>query len=416
MTFARARRAVAGPCYNAPVRLVTGATMPRYPRFASRTEHIAGSVYEASRARMAAQGDRLVSLHIGDSYAAPPYPIPVGRDFAAAHPGFNRYCDTFGVAALRDALAEKLRADNHLDVDRDGVIVTAGATHALSATVQSLVDDGDEVMLLSPFWPFFRGMVRVAGGTAVEVPLYADMYADPALDVAARMEASLTPRTVAVYLNSPNNPSGKVLAREQLEAVAGVCRRNDLWLISDEAYDGMTFDGREHVSPASLDGMAGRTISVFTFSKVFMFAGLRLGYVAAGAEVVRTINKVMVHQLYSPSTLAQQMMVEPVRTRGEWAGRFVAEYATTRDRVAEALRADAPLPDGAYYFFFPVDAYLGGRTFDALVDACLDAGVSVARGGSFGDGFEHYLRICFAGEPPDRVLEGVGRLNRVLIP
>ncbi len=389
--------------------------MPRFPRFSARNERITGSVYETFRARMAAQGERLVGLHIGDSYASPPYPLPIDARFRDDNPGFNRYCDTFGVAGLRDALADKLRAENDLDVERANVLVTAGATNALGVSVQTLVDDGDEVMLLAPFWPFFRGMVRMAGGNAVEVPFYTRLYESPDEDVTDLMERALTPRTVAVYLNSPNNPSGKVLTRAQLEAIAAFATRHDLWLVSDEAYDGMTFDGRAHVSPASLPGMRERTISIFTFSKVYMFAGLRLGYAVGSEPVIRALNKTMVHQLYSPSTLAQQMMVEPVRTRDAWAHGFVEEYQETRDRVAAALRVDAPLPEGAYYFFFPVDRYLAGRSFEAVVEQCLDAGVSVAPGADFGADFAHYLRICFAGEPPERVLTGIERLNAVLV-
>jgi aspartate/methionine/tyrosine aminotransferase len=376
--------------------------MPGFPRFAARNDRLTGSVYEKFRARMAAQGDRLVGLHIGDSYAEPPYTLPVDARFREDNVGFNRYCDTFGVTTLRDALAEKLRSENGLDVARGNVLVTCGATNALSVTVQSLVDEGDDVMILSPFWPFFRGMVKMAGGNPVE-------------DVAELMERALTPRTVAVYVNSPNNPSGKVLARAQLEAIAAFTAHHGLWLVSDEAYDGMAFDGREHVSPASLPGMGERTISVFTFSKVYMFAGLRLGYAVAAEPVVRALNKAMVHQLYSPSTLAQQMMLHPVRTRSAWSHRFVAEYAATRDRVAAALRVDAPVPDGAYYFFFPVDRYLAGRSFDAVVEQCLDAGVSVAPGADFGVDFGNYLRVCFAGESPERVLTGIERLNTVLV-
>jgi aspartate/methionine/tyrosine aminotransferase len=388
--------------------------MPGFPRFAARTERVTGSVYEKFRTRLAAQGDRLVGLHIGDSYATPPYALPVDARFRGDNAGFNRYCDTFGVAALRDALVEKLRSENGLDVARPNVLVTCGATNALSVTVQSLVDEGDDVMILSPFWPFFRGMVKMAGGNPVEVPLYTRLYAHPDDDVASVMERARTPRTVAIYVNSPNNPSGKVLTRAQLEAIAAFTARHDLWLISDEAYDGMAFDGREHVSPASLPGMMERTITVFTFSKVYMFAGLRLGYAVAAEPAVGVLNKAMVHQLYSPSTLAQQMMIHPVRTRSAWSRRFVAEYEATRNRVAETLRVDAPIPDGAYYFFFPVDRYLAGRGFDAVVEQCLDAGVSVAPGADFGVDYAHYLRICFAGESPERVLTGVERLNAVL--
>jgi aspartate/methionine/tyrosine aminotransferase len=257
-------------------------------------------------------------------------------------------------------------------------------------------------------------MVRLAAGVAAEVPLYAALYQTPDLDVAALLERSLTDRTVAIYLNSPNNPSGKVLTRAQVQAVVDFARRHDLWLISDEAYDGMTFDGRAHVSPAALPGGGDRTIAVYTFSKVFMFAGLRLGYAVAGEEVIRTVNKAMVHQLYSPSTLAQQMMVEPVRTRADWSRAFVAECERMRDRVARMLRVEAPLPDGAYYFFFPAAPFLQGRAYDAVIEALLDGGVAVAPGGDFGADYEHWIRICFAGESPDRVLEGVSRLNRVL--
>jgi N-succinyldiaminopimelate aminotransferase len=388
--------------------------MPRYPRFADRSARITGSVYEKFKSRMAAQGENLVALHIGDSYAPPPYPLPVDATFFTAHPGVNRYCDTFGIAPLRDALATKLREDNQLDVQRDNILVTCGATNALAATVQALVNPGEDVMILAPHWPFFRGMVRAAGAGVIDVPFYSVLDKNPGTDIETMLERSLTKNTVAVYVNSPNNPSGKVLTREQLVAVAAFARSQGLWLISDEAYDGMTYDGREHISPASFHDTLERSVSVFTFSKVYMFAGLRLGFAVAGSDAIRQINKAMVHQLYSPSTLAQEMMIEPVRTRATWSKRFVQEYENTRNSVAKALRFDAPLPDGAYYFFFNIEKYLRGRSVTDVVNACLDAGVSVAPGEDFGAAYGNWLRICFAGESPERVMLGVERLNGVL--
>jgi N-succinyldiaminopimelate aminotransferase len=388
--------------------------MPRHPDFAARSARITGSVYEKFKPRMAAQGEHVIKLHIGDSYALPPYPLPVDDAFFAAHPGANRYCDTFGIAALRDALAAKLREDNQLDVSRDHVLVTCGATNALAATIQALVDPGDDVMILAPHWPFFRGMVRAAGGGVIDVPFYTVLDENPGADIDNMLARALTKETVAIYLNSPNNPSGKVLTREQLVAVTGFARAHHLWLISDEAYDGMTYDGRAHISPASFHDTLERSVSVFTFSKVYMFAGLRLGYAVAAPDVVRAINKAMVHQLYSPSTLAQEMMIDPVRTRANWSKRFVEEYENTRNQVAKAIRFDAPLPDGAYYFFFNVEKYLRGRSVTDVVNECLDAGVSVAPGEDFGAAYGNWLRICFAGESPERVLLGVERLNGVL--
>ena len=257
--------------------------MPRHPNLAARSSRITGSVYEKFRPRMAAQGQNLVALHIGDSYAQPPYPLPIDDGFLRAHPSSNRYCDTFGIGALRDAIATRVHDVNQLPVTRENVLVTAGATNALSATVQTLVDPGDDVMILAPYWPFFRGMVRAAGGGVIDIPFYTELNGTESAAIQNMLERMLTPSTVAVYVNSPNNPSGRVLSREQLTAVAGFARAHDLWLISDEAYDGMTYDGREHVSPASFHDTLERCVSVFTFSKVYMFAGLRLGYAAGSA-------------------------------------------------------------------------------------------------------------------------------------
>jgi aspartate/methionine/tyrosine aminotransferase len=387
--------------------------VPRYPEFAERTTHITGSVFEKFRPKMEAQGDALINLHIGDAYAPPPYYTPIDTAFTKAHPGFNRYCDTFGIASLREALAEKVRFDNGLDAGPEHILVTAGCTNALSVAVQTLVAPGEEVVLLSQYWPFFRGMVRMAGANAVEVPLYARLYEEPELDVCGEIERFVTSRTVMIYLNSPNNPSGKVLSREQLERVAAVARKHDLWLVSDEAYDGMTFDGREHVSPGGFAGMFERTLTMFTFSKVFMFSGLRVGYVAAARPVIEALNRVMVHQLYSPSTVAQQMMVEPVRTRAEWSSAFVQHAQDLRDEFLDGMTVSPPVPEGAYYLFFSLAPYLGARTYWDVFDACLEAGVSVAPGADFGKDYEDYIRICFAGEPPDRLATAIGRLNGV---
>lgn len=389
--------------------------MPRPPRTATRVEPLGGSVFEKFRERLARLDAPPIKLHIGDTYRTPPYPLPLDPAFLERFPHTFQYCNTFGIKPLREVLQAKLETDNGLVGGIDDLMVTSGASNALAVATQALLDPGDEVLLPTPAWPFFAGMVRVAGATPVQVPFYTRLQADADLAVTPLLEASMTPRTVALYLNTPNNPSGKVLSRPQLEEVAEFCRRHDLWVLSDEAYDGLTFDGREHISIGSLPGMRERTLSIFTCSKAFMFAGIRLGWVAAPAEVIQVLNKTMVHQLYGPNTLGQEMMIEPIRTRAEWLPAVRDHYQELRDRFVAALDLDLPTPEGTYFLLFDTTPFLGPRDFETLVGECLDNGVTVAPGGDFGPGFERHLRLCFTSDEPERTVEGARRLRRILV-
>ncbi len=389
--------------------------MPRYPHHAQRVDQLPGSIFEKFLPKMREKGADLVKLHIGDSYRQPPYPLPISDSFTRENPYFNRYCNTLGIPELRRALAQKLSEDNQIAADPDAIMLTAGACSALNIGMMGLVNPGEEVLLLTPCWPFFVGMVKMAGGVPVQVPFYDRLYAEPDWDIAAHLEQFITPKTVALYLNTPNNPSGKVLDEAQLQQIVAVVKKHNLWLISDEAYDGMTYDGRAHISIAANREIAAQTLSIFTFSKVYMFAGLRLGYLVADPELLKQLNKVMVHQYYSPATIAQQMMIEPVQNRREWQDRFVQECQATRNRCSELLKADHHLPEGAYYLFFSIKDYLSGRDYWQVIDDCLDAGISVAPGSDFGQDYPDFIRVCFAGEPPQRIELAMQRLNRVLL-
>jgi len=387
--------------------------MPKFPNFAKRVDEITGSVFEKYAPKMAEQAENLVKLHIGDTYLPPKYTLPIDASFYEKHENFNQYCNTFGIAPLREALVEKLQTDNQLRLDKENVLITNGATNALSISMMALIEPDDEVLILTPAWPFFFGMVKIAGGRIVEAPIYTKLHNEPELDIADYLEKFMTTRTVAIYLNTPNNPSGKMLNREQLEQIAAVAEKHNLWVISDEAYDGLTFDNRPHLSIACFPNMFERTLSIFTFSKSFMFAGLRLGFVAASDQAVKNLNKMMVHQLYSPSTFAQQMMVEPVKTRKQWLPGVLNHYRELRDLFVEKLKIDFPKPEATYFIFFSADKYLNGRDYWQLIEACLDSGVSVAPGDSFGKDFHHYIRLCFTGESPQRLEIGIERLNKV---
>lgn len=388
--------------------------MPKFPEFSKRLQTITGSVFERYRAKMAAQGENLIKLHIGDTQLGPPYSLPIASTFFAEHPDIHQYCNTFGIEALRAALVEKLREDNKLEVNLEHILITSGATNALSISTMSLLEPGEDVLMLTPAWPFFFGMVKLADANLIEAPFYTLLFDNPDLDIRSYLSRFITPKTVLLYLNTPNNPSGKVLSRRQLQQTADLARQHNLWVISDEAYDGLTFDNLPHISIASLPEMFERTLSVFTFSKAFMFAGLRLGYVAANPEVIKNLNKAMVHQIYSPSSLAQGMMVEPVRTRHQWLPAVRKHFQDLRDMLVQNLKIEFWKPQATYFTFFPVNKYLDGRDYWQLIGACLDAGVAVAPGDSFGKDFVEYIRLCFTGESPARLTTGIERLNRIL--
>ncbi len=389
--------------------------MPRYPHVADRTRVLQGSVFEKYRARMQAQGDQLVRLHIGDTYLQPTYPLPLVDSFREEFPLFNRYCNTYGVARLRKMLAHKLREDNSLPVNENHILVTSGATNALSVAVHGLVNPGESVLTLTPCWPFFMGMVKMAGGEVLELPFYDRLQQGQVTSITEYLESALQPHTVAIYLNTPNNPSGVVLTEEQLREIAAFARRHHLWIISDEAYDGLTFDSHRHISIASLDDLFDQTISIFTFSKIFMFAGLRLGYLAASSPVVTELNKILVHQLYSPSTMAEYMMLEPVQTRHQWMPRVRQHYQTMRDQLIAHLKFEVPVPAGTYFLFFSLQPFLQNRTYQEVFEALLTNGVSVAPGSDFGYHYADFIRICFTGEPPERLQLAAERINRVLL-
>ncbi len=390
--------------------------MPKFPHFSERVKRVPGSVFEKFRPKMKEQGLRLVRLHIGDTYLLPKYPLPIREEFIRKYRYFNRYCHTFGVDRLRRVLVKKVEEDNGFAVKEDNIMLTNGATNGLSASTMSILNPGDEMLVLTPCWPFFPGMIKVADARVVEVPFYVRLFEEPDLDISAFLKTYLSEKTAAVYLNTPNNPSGKVLTAEQLRQIADFCRRHRLWIISDEAYDGLTFDNHRHISIGTLPGMLEQTITVFTFSKSFMFAGLRLGFIVAEEEVVRMVNKTMVHQLYSPSTLGQYMMVEPVIHRKEWIPAIREHYRELRDLFIGNLNLPVNKPEGTYFIFMSIEKYLRGADYWQMIDRMFDAGVSVAPGGDFGKDFEHYIRICFTGEPPERLEKAAQRLRQVLEP
>jgi aspartate aminotransferase len=320
----------------------------------------------------------------------------------------SHYLQTTGVPRLLDLLAEKLRTKNAIPVGAaDEVMVTTGGIHALYIICQALLEPGDEVIVPDPEWPPCVGNIKAAHGIAVPCPLHERLDWRYDLDELASL---ITPKTRAIYINSPNNPSGGVLTREDLRRIADICRERDIWLISDEAYEDVVFEG-EHVSPASLPEMYDRTISFFTFSKSYAMTGLRLGYIAArDAKLRDRMKKVLFYSAGNIASVVQFGGIGALEGSQASIAAFRDELKFRRDMFYEGIRASADgilsgtPPRGAFYSFLKIadDWTPPAKTTHsspswAMTEFLISQGrIGCVPGVDFGANGEGYIRFCFA--------------------
>lgn len=381
---------------------------PSLSRTAARIRPPVFSDLQSRIDRLAASGQEVVPLQIGDTHLAPP---EAARKVLAAIDGEDaslfRYGPTAGVAALRAAFAKRI-ARGGVEVDPATEIhVGNGGTHALFCAARAVLDDGDEVLLASPWWPLAPGVFTSCGAVPVEVPLTQHLYVDATLDVGAAFEAKISPRTKALYFISPNNPDGKVLARRDLEAIADVARRHDLWVLADEVYADSVYDGREHLSIATLPGMRERTVTLHSLSKSHALAGLRIGFVVAPEPVIAAARRVSTHSAFNVSVAMQRAALAALDDDA-FPRAACATYREARDRAARALEGSGirfHVAEGATYLF--VDF---GQPVLPVLERAVDRGVLLAPGDAFGS-YPTHARLCFTAAPADVVVRGIERLR-----
>jgi N-succinyldiaminopimelate aminotransferase len=381
--------------------------MPRPPKTDPCTAAMPGAVYTPFRDRLLAGDRRLVPLHVGDTYL-PPCEGARAEDLRVAdHERLHNYSDTRGLPALVDAIVEKARSRNGLACEREGVLVSAGATAGLGCAVGALASPGEEVLILAPFWPLIRGIVQAFRARPVEVPFY-DRVASAA-DAVDAVRERLSERCVALYVSTPSNPTGRVLPRAWLEALAELARRHDLWLLSDEVYEDFVYRG-EHVSLGRF--APERTISVYSFSKAYGMAGNRVGYLVGPPSLVHEAHKIGTHTYYSAPTVGQVAALRALAGGGAWQERARALYRAAGEDAARTL--GLPPPEGSTFLFVDARAALDGRGLPGLLEDCFEDGVLVAPGGSSGADYADWLRLCTTSAPPADVAEAVRRLARRL--
>lgn len=322
----------------------------------------------------------------------------------------THYLPTTGVPRLRELLTEKMRQENGIPIGSvEEVLPTNGGTHGIWAIMHALFEKGDEVIVSDPEWPATMAIAVAAQATPVPVPLHERLGWRWDLD---ELERAITPRTKAIYVNSPNNPSGGVMTRSDLERIAAIATERNLWVLSDEAYEHIIYKG-EHVSIASLPGMYDRTIPIYTFSKSFAMTGLRLGYFALKDPAVRArALKVIAYTTSNVNSVVQYGGIGALEAPRDVITRFRDELKARRDLFYAGLADAAPgilsgnPPDGAFYAFVKINpdwARESGATNPSLSWAMAEHLIKNGRigcvpGVDFGESGEGYLRLAFGRE------------------
>jgi aspartate aminotransferase len=348
-----------------------------------------------------AEGADVVDLSVGEpDFPTPENIVEAGQE--AMDAGHTGYTSSNGIPKLKEAIAEKLR-DDGLDHEAENVIVTPGAKQALYEAIQTLVDDGDEVVLLDPAWVSYEAMVKLAGGDLERVDLAPhDFQLEPALD---ELGEAVSDETELLVVNSPSNPTGAVYSDTALEGVRDLAVEHDVTVISDEIYQQITY-GEEPTSLGTFEGMADRTVTVNGFSKAYSMTGWRLGYFAAPEEVVSQAGKLHSHSVSCATNFVQHAGIEALRNTNEAVEEMVEAFAERRQFLLDRLGeegVEAPEPDGAFYLMIPVAD--DDQTW--CEDALEEAHVATVPGSAFGA--PGYARISYANSK-ERIGEAVDRL------
>lgn len=327
---------------------------------------------------------------------------------------YMTYTDSAGLLELRQAIAAKLTRENGFDADADDIIVSVGVKEGIALATQACLRPDDEVLLPTPAWVTYEPLIRLAGATAVSVPLRDGAAFPPE---PAEMAAKITPRSRAILFNTPHNPTGHVYRRHELEAIADLARRHDLLVLVDETLEYLIYGDTLHLSIATFPGMASRTLTFNGFSKAFCMAGWRVGYGTGPSSVIAGMLKLHQHLVTCANAVAQKAAVTALT--GSQAGRHeIRERLLERRDLMVAAFNDMPgvtcaTPE-AGLFCFPDISGLGMTDRD-FVDFCLDqARVACVAGSAFGEGGAHGVRIAFGKRSSDALRAALGRIARAL--
>jgi aspartate aminotransferase len=367
-----------------------------------------------------AQGRDVIDFGLGEPDFATPANIIRAAEHAMAE-GFTKYTPTRGLPELRQAIVEKLRRENNLEFTPDQIVVSCGAKQALYNLAMVLINPGDEVLIPAPYWVTYPAQVEMAGGTPVIIPTTVETDFKLTGEVLRRY---ITPKTKGFILNSPCNPTGAVYTPAELADLANVLLETDLYIITDEIYEHIVYDGIKQISIATLHpALKERSVVINGFSKSYAMTGWRLGYCAGPREIMEACDRLQSQTTSSPTAFAQVAAIEALRGPQDSVHAMAREFEKRRNFVVSRLNAingiTCNTPHGAFYVF-PQIAGLFGRSYNGqrletsteVVNYLLEAaGVATVPGLGFGD--DRSLRISYATSMAE-LEQGLDRMARAV--
>jgi N-succinyldiaminopimelate aminotransferase len=385
--------------------------MPRHPSTSPTAATLSDRVYSALAEKARARPGPTFALQVGDTYLDPPACARAETWRAADRPRLHNYSPVQGEPELLDAIVARLRSRWGAEVPREDVQVVVGATAGLAVVIDTLLDPGDEVIVLAPYWPLIRGIVASRGAVPVEVPFF-DRLGAPGFDPEAAVARAIGPRTAAIYVNTPNNPTGRLLPDGVAGALAALARRHGLWVISDEAYEELCYVDR----PAPLwtrPDLRERTIAMHTVSKTYALAAARVGWTHGPAGAMQAIRGAQTFLTYCAPRPFQLGVARALAEADPWLDGTRATYAAAGRRAAAALGLPPP-EAGTFLFFDAAPRFRRGETLAGFLERCLDAGVLVTPGAAAGAAYASWVRLCFTAVPPADLDEALARLRGVV--
>jgi N-succinyldiaminopimelate aminotransferase len=385
--------------------------MPRPPKIAASANSLSDRVYGA---RAVKREGTTHALNVGDTYLEPLFAARAEAQLSAETPRLHNYAPVQGEPALLAAIVRRMQRSHDAALDVNNVQVTLGATGGFTVVCSTLLEPGDEVVVLAPFWPLIRGIVRSRGATAVELPFY-DRLGSAGFDPEAALEAAITERTVAVYVNSPNNPTGRIVSDDVAAAIERVVVRHGLWLLCDEAYDELCYASARPRPLWQRAALAEKSIVCHTLSKSHALAGSRIGYTHGPGAVMAAIRGVQTFLTYCAPRPLQLGAARALDEGDDWVARARELYAEAGRRASSTL--GLPAPEGGTFCFFDASPHFrSGEDVHGFLARCADAGVLLTPGAASGQSYETWVRLCFTVVPPAELDDALTRLGSVLSP